>query len=115
MSVVCLALASLSGCASVADPKQAAYLTLFEPSGDLNTKAFQAALESRFVAGSQVTELLRYVDSMYGGWCSSLNADGTLTCEGEIESCGYVFRSDAKIVGDVIGSIEFSVGPLICD
>ncbi len=107
----------LGGCASVANPRQSAYLTLFDPIGKLNTAAFQAALEARFVPGSGIKPLVDYTHSMDGfeGSCSAPDADGAMTCEAEIERCEYKWSATLKVSDDIIQTIKFDLWTVICD
>jgi hypothetical protein len=112
---VLLLLSFLGGCASVATPRKSAFLTLFDPTGKLNIAAFQAALEARFVPGSQIKLLMDYAHSMDGFGCSAPDADGAMTCNAEIETCEYGWNAQLKVSAGVIQAIEFKVGTVICD
>jgi hypothetical protein len=105
----------LGGCSSTASPRESAYLTLFGANGELDTKAFQAALEARFPSGSPLPGLLKYVGSMHGGWCSTPAQDGNMSCEATIETCSYVLHATAIVEGQTISRIQFKVGQIICD
>jgi hypothetical protein len=105
----------LGGCAAVATPQKSAFLTLFEPTGKLNIAAFQAALEARFIPGSQVKLLMNYAHSMDGFGCSAPDADGAVTCDAEIENCAYGWNAKLNVSAGVIQAIKFQVGTVICD
>jgi hypothetical protein len=114
-AIILLVLFVLGGCASVADPRQSAFVTLFEPTGELNSTAFKAALEARFIPGSQIKLLVDYAHSMNANWCSAPDAGGVMTCEAEIETCASAWSAKLTANAEVIQTIKFAVGPVVCD
>jgi hypothetical protein len=114
LAAVCVALASLIGCATDSR-KDVAFQVLFSPTGQPNPEAFSAVLAVRFPPGSAISALQSFIGSL-GGSCRMRNS-GHLWCEVVTRSkfcASSMLGIDVTLDSSAVGLIEVTAGGVSC-